>query len=195
MTHREFFDKAAGNWDQSSIPDESKLKKIVTAADVREGKRVLDVGSGTGVLLPSLRKAAGDAGCIVALDISLNMLRKSRRKFSSGFSYVQADAETPSFRESVFDTIVCFSVFPHFRFKQQALSAMSRALRTGGKLLIAHAASREAMNDFHRRVGGVVENDAIPEEEEMMKLLREASFVDPVITNETDLYLALGTKP
>jgi hypothetical protein len=72
---------------------------------------------------------------------------------------------------------------------------MSRILKAGGKLLIAHAASREAMNAFHKKVGGVVENDAIPEESEMMKLLTEAGFVNPAVTDETGLYLALGTKP
>ena len=66
--------------------------------------------------------------------------------------------------------------------------------RAGGWLVICHTASREAINEFHHSVGGVVAHDIIPDEGEMLRLLREAGLVEAQVRDEPDRYLALACR-
>ena len=47
-----FFDRLAGCWDKSIIRNDDVINKILDNAGAREGKYILDVASGTGVLIP-----------------------------------------------------------------------------------------------------------------------------------------------
>lgn len=198
MNHRDFFEEAAENWDKSGKPEHTKLRKIIEIADIQKGENILDVGSGTGILLPLLREAVGEKGKVTALDISFNMLKRASEKNSEKnkhlFSYLQADAGNIPLAESVFDKVICFSVFPHFSDKEKALPEIFRTLKNKGKLLIAHSESREKINAIHKKIGGVVENDCIPEEEKMIELLEKAGFTSVTVTDNDDFYLASGTK-
>jgi hypothetical protein len=61
-------------------------------------------------------------------------------------------------------------------------------------LVICHIASRQAINEFHRSVGGVVAHDTIPDEKVMRQLLREAGLGEVKVWDEPDRYLALGQR-
>ncbi|MDA8220041.1 MAG: hypothetical protein M0Z94_20760, partial [Dehalococcoidales bacterium] len=70
MNHREFFDRAAASWDTlESSETIIRLRKILTRLWVRESMSVLDVGTGTGILVPLLLELVGPSGRIVALDL------------------------------------------------------------------------------------------------------------------------------
>ncbi len=94
------------------------------------------------------------------------------------------------------------AVFPLFPNKLRALSEIQRVLRSpepaegraGGFLVICHTASRQAINEFHRSVGGVVAHDTIPDEREMLRLLRKAGLVEAQVRDEPDRYLALAQR-
>ncbi|QUL98142.1 MAG: hypothetical protein IMF26_08830 [Candidatus Fermentithermobacillus carboniphilus] len=65
---RAFFDALASSWDENVDP--LRVQDILVTAGIRSGHAVLDVGSGTGVLLPFLVEAVGPEGRVFALDIS-----------------------------------------------------------------------------------------------------------------------------
>ena len=53
----EFFDRLAPGWDAEMIRSDEIINTILNNAEVTEGKDVLDVACGTGVLIPDyLRK-------------------------------------------------------------------------------------------------------------------------------------------
>jgi hypothetical protein len=52
--------------------------------------------------------------------------------------------------------------------------------------------SRQAINEFHHSVGGVVAHDTIPGERERLHLLREAGLVKAKMRDEPDRYLAIA---
>ena len=56
---KDFFDGHAHHWDNRLQYDKklSQLSEIVGEFELKEGNRVLDVGTGTGILLPLLKKS------------------------------------------------------------------------------------------------------------------------------------------
>ena len=194
MNHREFFDQAAVEWDALEVEEtQTRLREIVTGFGIEPGSAVLDVGSGTGVLLPLLLEATDGEGQIVALDFSGEMLSRAQAK-GHPVAYVQGDAQRLPFPAETFDWVICNAVFPHFPDKRRALDEASRVLREGGRLVICHTASRQTINEFHHSVGGVVARDTIPDEKVMRQLLRAAGLGEVRVWDEPDRYLALGQR-
>lgn len=194
---RQFFNEKARIWDQLMEPEtRERLAEIIKELAIKPGSRVLDVGTGTGVLLPFLVETVGPTGSIVALDIAEEMLARARAKNGDrNIEYVLGDITSTPFQEGTFDEIICNNTFPHLRDKPGALREMARILRPGGRVVICHPKSREAVNELHRSIGGVVANDLLPEDGEMRKLLEENGFVQISITNSPERYLVTACKP
>ena len=211
MNHRrQFFDQAAADWDALEVEETHvRLREIVAGLDIAPGAAVLDVGCGTGILLPLLRESMNGDGHIVALDLSGEMLKRARSKGQPAF-YAQGDAQSLPLPEGVFDWVLCNAVFPHFPDKLRALTELRRVLRSpercpepvegpaegraGGRLVICHAFNREVINEFHRSVGGAVAHDTIPDEGEMLRLLREAGLGEAQVRDEPDRYLVIAGR-
>ena len=51
-----FFDRLAPEWDAEMVRSDEIIGVILDNANVTEGKHVLDVACGTGVLIPDYRK-------------------------------------------------------------------------------------------------------------------------------------------
>lgn len=194
MNHREFFDWAAAEWDALEVEEtRTRLREIVAGLGIEPGSTVLDVGTGTGVLVPLLLEATDGKGQIVALDFSGEMLKRAKARGHLA-AYIQGDAQRLPFPAETFDWVICNAVFPHFPDQRRALNEASRILREGGRLAICHTASRQTINEFHRSVGGVVAHDTIPDEKAMQQLLREAGLGEARVWDEPDRYLALGQR-
>lgn len=191
----EFFDRCASDWDKNQKKALSlKLKKVIKIADIRRGEKILDVGCGTGIFLPLLKKAVGGEGKVVALDFSFNMLKKAKEKFGKEFQYIQADVENIPLKNSLFHKVISFNSFPHFSNKKNALSEIWRILKPGGSLLIAHDTSRKKVNSFHRKVGGAVRNDVIPDGKKMVELFEKIGFTDIKISDIQNFYSLFAIK-
>ncbi len=194
---RSFFDNSASSWDEllERDPRTDRLGELVGRFEIREGDAILDVGTGTGILLPLLGKAVGPGGTLVAIDFSFKMLTAAA---SHGFdvqpAFLNAGVAAIPFKQGSFDKATCFSAFPHFPDKAKALSEMVRVLKKGGALFIAHLHSIEEINQLHHAVGGPVMRDRLPDREAMGRLMRDAGLSKIEMENEPGRFLALGRK-
>jgi len=175
-----FFDLHANTWDVICNHDEAKLEEIFKVLSLKKGDRVLDVGTGTGILIPHILKRIGSEGKIVALDHTENMIKKAKEKFPQK-EYPNVNFVIKSFFETtskyLFDSIICYSCFPHLEDKERFFQKSFDLLNWTGTLLIAHSSSRAEINEMHARKNEAVRDDFLPSLEEIKALGEQGGFV------------------
>ena len=193
-SRRHFFDSRAAKWDEKPTADQAHLERLLLpfAYELGCAQEVLDLGTGTGILVSTLAGLAPEAR-VVGLDFSREMLVQARFKHPT-VSFVQGNVHTLPFEPCSFDFSLCCASFPHFEDKSKALEEIRRALRPGGWLLILHAASRATINAIHARVGEPVARDLLPSTKEMVALLTRTGFEEIGVEQREDRYLTWGRK-
>jgi len=192
---RAYFNEKAVGWDETVAErDMTKLERMAKSLDIQSGSVLLDVGTGTGVFVPYLLREIGKYGRLVTLDFAEEMLQIARAKsFAGNVEYLHADVHHIPLGDEVFDTVVCYSSFPHFQDKPGSLGEINRVLKRGGKLFICHTSSRTIINGIHHQIPAV-QNDLIPNKDEMRTILLAAGFTDIAIYDNGDSYLASASK-
>jgi ubiquinone/menaquinone biosynthesis C-methylase UbiE len=196
MQLQEYFDGLARTWDEELTRERLKsLGNIVKELTIGPGYYVLDIGSGTGVLLPFLIAKLGDEGKIVALDFSAEMLCQAKAKnFPPIVGFAQADVLVMPLADNSMDLAICNSVFPHFSDKVKALKEIARVLKNNGRLVIGHTMSREMVNRLHQSIGGVVANDLLPDESQLRGLIGQAGLKVTHFEDVPERYLVIAEK-
>lgn len=188
--HKEYFNRLAAEWE-NMIDDTHRacLQGIIDELGISLGAQVLDVGSGTGVLLPILLNAVGPGGKIVALDIADKMLEQARMRYQDPrLHFVVGDAACSGLPLESFDEIICNSCFPHFQDKAAALQELASLLKPGGRLVICHTQGREEINHLHHSIGGLVARDMLPTALDMVQMLSGAGLIG-ISISDAERYL------
>jgi ubiquinone/menaquinone biosynthesis C-methylase UbiE len=102
---------------------------------LREGERVLDVGTGTGAAAARAAALVRPGGVVVGVDLSFGMLQAAPR--DGGVHYAQAAAIDLPFRDGAFDAVLAQFVLSHFARYETALYDILRVLRRSGRLGVA----------------------------------------------------------
>ena len=193
---RDYFNELAAQWDsQAAEQDSGKLERMAARLDIKPGATVLDVGTGTGVFLPYIVRAAGQSGHIIALDIAEKMLLRAKAKHIPGnINYVCASVEDLPLADSVCDAAVCYSSLPHFKNKVKALQQVRRALKDGGWLYVCHTSGREMINRIHAEATAL-RHDLLPDASEMYSLLIMMGYTQVLVDDKEDSYFARARKP
>jgi len=147
-----FFDEFSHRWDQSGpSPGTDVVLAFLRKLNIDSDKTVLDVGTGTGLLIPHI--FSFHPARVLALDLSAGMLAKLREKhsarFGSGLVIMQGDVHMLNLPDATVDIVICNGVYPHFHDKALALSQLQRVLSKGGVLAVNHFACREFINSVH----------------------------------------------
>jgi ubiquinone/menaquinone biosynthesis C-methylase UbiE len=196
MYLQEYFDQLAPTWDKELTAERLKcLGKIIKELNIKPGDHVLDIGSGTGVLLPFLIAEVDDEGKILALDFSAEMLVQAQAKsFPPIVGFAQADVLAIPLADNSVHLATCNSAFPHFSDKAKALKEIARVLRNNGRLVICHTMSRETLNRLHQSIGGAVANDLLPDEFELGWLIKQAGLTITHFQDTPERYLVIAEK-
>jgi SAM-dependent methyltransferase len=109
--------------------------RLVEAAEVSTGDRVLDVACGTGAVAQVALERAGATGTVAGLDLSAEMLAVARRKLPD-LDLREGRAEELPFGDGTFDVVLCQFGLMFFVDRAQALREMLRVLRDGGRMAV-----------------------------------------------------------
>lgn len=193
-----FFNQLADSWDKRFQTQAltTFLEQLAPAFGLMPGQKVLDVGTGTGILIPFLLRAVGPTGKISAIDYSEKMVEICKSKYAHRPNVTVAvqQVETLDFPSQTFDAVTCFGLFPHIENKEESLRQMNRVLKTNGKLIIAHALSSAEIKAHHHNASSVVAHDVLPTAAVMKKLLTQAGFGKIHILDKPGQYLNLSSK-
>ena len=187
QTIKEFFDRFAHNWDNEPIADLEIINTILDNAKVLDGISLLDIGCGTGVLFPFYLERGAD---VTAVDLSPEMVKIAKSKFPQ-VNVICSDAENISF-DKQFDAVMIYNAFPHFPEPQKVIENLSKALKNGGQLTIAHGLSKKELDEIHMKSAGRVSN-ILPECDELAEMLNPYFNIDIMISNDK-MYQIVGTK-
>jgi ubiquinone/menaquinone biosynthesis C-methylase UbiE len=185
----EFFDSIAHRWDQLAVHPVDRVARVLDVAGSIAGYSVLDVGSGTGVLLGPLLERVGPAGKVLALDISGRMIEIARAKRSApNLEFAVADfLEWTS--PARHDLLVAYSCYPHFIDQAAFWDAARRNLRPGGTALVAHIEGRSAINGMHASNGASEISAALGPVEDLALLAQAKGFEALAAVDDGDYYI------
>ncbi len=130
--NRAYYDEFSGWYERErghgyhAMVDDLEVR---VAAPFARGRRALEVGCGTGLILERVRRHAASA---VGIDISAGMLRAARAR---GLDVVQGLATALPFADASFDLVYSFKVLAHVRDISTAVAEMCRVCAPGGTVL------------------------------------------------------------
>ena len=114
-------------------------EQIVSAARLRSGERVLDVGCGTGIVARLAVEEVGPEGSVVGLDVNSAMLAVARSAMpaEAAVEWHEAPAESMPLDDDAFDVVLCQMSLQFFADRVQALREIRRVLAPGGRALVS----------------------------------------------------------
>ena len=119
---------------------------------------LLEVGCGAGAFTKGL---ASDTARTVGADFSLGMVRRARQLHIPRAEFTVAEASCLPYGSSLFDRVLCYSVFNNFpshAYAQQVVEELIRVTKPGGLVLIGQVPNAERKKEWHRtysaRFGG-----------------------------------------
>jgi ubiquinone/menaquinone biosynthesis C-methylase UbiE len=104
--------------------------EIGAVRDLAAGKRVLEAGCGTGLVLSRLNQVAASAH---GFDLSSGMVQRAERR---GLSVALGSVTEVPFRDDSFDLVCSFKVLAHVPQITDALRELVRVTRPGGTLAL-----------------------------------------------------------
>lgn len=135
----DLFDGAAGSYEwvcamMSLGTGAHYRKKALTEAGLLKGMRVLDVATGTGLVLRAADELAGGSKLVIGLDPSRGMLEECRRNSSAPL--VQARGEDLPFPSGHFDMVSMGYGLRHVPDLHVLFREYVRVLKPNGRILI-----------------------------------------------------------
>lgn len=138
----ESYDAFAEEFDQFEEIRKPLVQTLFAQIDWAGCERMLDVGTGTGLIALEAARRLGPATKVYGVDLSDGMLLSARRKavqrnLVEKTRFLKMDAEALAFSPQTFDAVVSLFSILHFPSPKDALAEQWRVLRPGGSVLVA----------------------------------------------------------
>ncbi|MBN2451285.1 MAG: class I SAM-dependent methyltransferase [Lentisphaeria bacterium] len=204
QAHRQFFNERAEQWLDMWYKDpesgqytrfDAEFQRLFGLVPLPPDGSVLDVGCGSGILVPYILERLSDRGRLTEVDCAEQMIAVNRRLHADPrIAFLVADVMAMDIQPASIDVAICFACFPHFEHKAEAVQRLSRVLRPGGKLAVAHLMSSAELNQHHRKHEAVM-HDMLPGAADMRRYLAAAGLSLELSLDEPGFYLLLASKP
>jgi len=190
---QEKFDQVASFFERP-IPADiwGRMEAIVAGAAIQEGESVLDVGTGTGALIPII--LAYSPGQLIACDLSGEMLKRARLRFGDRVTFYQRDVLELADELGPVDVMIFNACFSNMHDQVEAARVAANLLRPGGRLVISHPMGSAFVRHLHQEDPLMVPH-LLPDEQEARSLLQAAGLELVNFTDEPLLYSLVGRKP
>jgi SAM-dependent methyltransferase len=129
---------AAQAYEQLHVPALFRqwAPRVVEAAKIETGNRVLDVACGTGVLAREAALRVGDSGSAAGVDASPGMLAVAGQ-LAPEIEWREGLAESLPYHDEDFDAVISQFGLMFFQDRFGAIREMMRVLASGGRLAVA----------------------------------------------------------
>lgn len=172
-----------------------RIIKALSSSGISSG-RVLDIGSGTGLLCVEIARAFKDLE-VFGIDISSDMLGIAKKvlmeeDLKSRVNFIRADASNLPFSKKGFDAVVSYVSLHHWKDAASVLNEIKRVLKKDGIAFIYDLRRREEnlifaplIKDEYMRKLFVASLQASYTPEEVELILRRTEFSDWQISINT----------
>jgi len=187
---RELFDKLYRLFEPplpEGVPE--RLERIVASGDIRRGATVLDVGSGTGIMVPLIRSY--DPALIYACDLAEAMLGQLARNYPD-VETILGDVRDLGLPDGSLDVVFVNACYPNIVDKTTAFSNIGRMLEPGGRLVISHPLGKSFVEVLKK--SSPFPLDDFPERVDAETLLRPSGFGIESFIDEPELYILVAKR-
>lgn len=192
---KEIFNNLAYDWDKMNILDVKQINSINDVLDdssIQNNDYILDVGCGTGILIPYLLDRISDEGKVIGIDVSERMIEIAKNKYNDNRLYfIVNDIFHYDFKDLSFNKIFVFSTFPHLDEKDKILNRFYKILNKDGLLIIFHLAGSSHINFFHKNKvqNSILKKDYLPCINELRNIIDDERWIEVSMVDKDDLYL------
>lgn len=186
---------AASGYESLLVPAlfEQWTQRVIDAALIRPGQKVLDVACGTGVLARAAARRVGLSGFVAGIDPDAGMLTIAAR-LDHALEWRSGVAEALPYADESFDALVSQFGLMFFRDRQRSLQEMVRVLTRQGRLAVAVWDSVENLPAYATevslldRLAGTMAADAmrapfsLGAKQDLVKLFEDAGLEQVTIT-------------
>ena len=184
---KEYFNNTYENWKETTYEKGIIINKTINMLGISEGKSLLDVASGVGVLYVVLKHMR--LSNYVALDISEKML-KELKSLHPEAKIICDDFNKEIVLKDKFDYIIIFNSIPHFENLDAVFSNARRHLNIGGIFAIAHSKTRNGLKEHHRNIGYNLGREAIPNNHTLDELVKKYEFREDIVIDDDFFYFS-----
>ncbi len=174
---------------RGEIPGDVKQRigAIVAAARLTPQDRVLDVGTGLGVLLPYFQRY--NVNEIVGCDLNPAMLADARRYYPTLTFWCGDFIDFPQ-KFGLFDAVFFNAVFGNVWDQRATLKKAATLLYQNGRIIISHPMGAAFAEELHRQDSRMVLHP-LPNEEQLNEMIKDLSLKVQLFRSDEDLYISV----
>ena len=152
-----------GEGETDGLPEEAVLASLgcgnpLAVADLHEGERVLDLGSGGGIDVLLSARRVGPSGFAYGVDMTDEMLTLARanaaRAASQNVEFLKGEIEALPLPDAAVDVVISNCVINLSTDKPAVLAEMFRVLVPGGRLGITDVVAEDHLSAADRAAAG-----------------------------------------